>query len=103
MGDIPHNSGTKVSFKELAPWGYIGQDILIGLNHKHGGHVPASLPSANTRRTILMREMYRALNEGPSLGSYYACWCGQASGHPWPGKKKGAPHPRDNASRCVTI
>jgi hypothetical protein len=31
---------------------------------------------------------------GKVLGVAGGCWCGEPSGHPWPGKADGAPHPR---------
>lgn len=30
-----------------------------------------------------------------AAGSISECWCGQPSGHDWPGKDGGAPHPRN--------
>jgi hypothetical protein len=31
----------------------------------------------------------------PVLGQHGGCWCGLPWGHLWPGKDKGAPHPRN--------
>lgn len=28
------------------------------------------------------------------LGAVDLCWCGEPSGHDWPGKAEGLPHPR---------
>lgn len=30
----------------------------------------------------------------PLLGHLGGCWCGEPSGHDWPGRAQGAPHPR---------
>lgn len=37
----------------------------------------------------------------PVIGSW-SCWCGRRSGHGWPGKNAGAPHPgRGGDAQCA--
>ncbi|MEV4974425.1 hypothetical protein [Streptomyces scopuliridis] len=32
------------------------------------------------------------------LGLREICWCGEPSGHDWPGRDDGTPHPRDDGA-----
>jgi len=39
----------------------------------------------------------RPLPPSATLGHPRTCWCGQESGHDWPGKADGDPHPREGS------
>lgn len=50
-------------------------------------HRPDSRPWREGRKGYAPPEYLRVIDCG-------GCWCGEPSGHDWPGKAEGAPHPR---------